>query len=110
MKVGWSLNKITNEELKELASKFETKSDFITEHKNYESVAKRRGIWDDITSHMRAGNIKWTEEKFFEYVKTNKLKTKQDLRNAKGVELRKIAYRLGVWDKFPNAKKGLNKK
>jgi superfamily II DNA or RNA helicase len=105
MKVGWSLNPITNKELKELASKFETKADFCREYRNYEGIAKRRGIWDDITKHMRAGNIKWTLDRFYDYVKKNKLKNKQDLRNAKGVELRKIAYRLGVWNDFPNAVK-----
>jgi len=108
MKVGWSLNAITNEELKELALKFETKADFGREYRNYESIAKRRGIWDDITSHMRAGNIKWTKEKFFEYVKKNKLKNKQELRSHIGINARNIAYRLGVWNEFPNAKKHLS--
>jgi superfamily II DNA or RNA helicase len=107
MKKGWSLNPITNEELKEMALQFETKADFCRVYNKYEAIAKRRGIWDDITAHMRAGNIKWTREKFFEYTKKNKLKTKRDLRNTKGVELRKIAYRLGVWNEFPNAKKGV---
>jgi len=109
MKIGWSLNTITNNELKKLASKFETKADFSREYRNYEAVAKRRGIWDDITSHMKAGNIKWDIDRFDKFVKENNLKTKQDLRDMKGVELRKIAYRLGVWNNFPNAKKGIKR-
>jgi superfamily II DNA or RNA helicase len=52
-------------------------------------------------------NIPNTIEEFNYIVKENNLITKVDLRNYKGKNLRKLANRFGVWNNFPNAKKGI---
>lgn len=52
-------------------------------------------------------NKPYSLDEFYKIVKDNNLKTKADLRNYKGVNLRKIAFNLNVWHTFPNSKKGI---
>jgi hypothetical protein len=49
----------------------------------------------------------YTKDEFYKKLKDNNLETKNDIRNFKGANLRKIALRLNLWDTFPNAKKGI---
>ena len=55
---------------------------------------------------LRGSAILNTKEEFHKIVKENNLKTKTDLRNFPGRNLRKMAMKYGIWDDFPNGKKG----
>jgi hypothetical protein len=52
MKVGFTINPTTNQELAKIAKKYNMRNDFIKNDKKHASLAMRRGIWDKITSHM----------------------------------------------------------
>lgn len=52
MKKSFMINTTTNSELAKIAKKYSLKQDFINNDKKYASLAKRRGIWDEITKHM----------------------------------------------------------
>jgi len=106
VKIAWALNTITNKELADLAKTFKTKGEFTDKHDRLLRMAKRRGIWNKISSHMVSTLKYWTLDRFNEIIKEHNLTNKQQLRTFKGANLRKVAYELNLWDTFPNAKKG----
>jgi superfamily II DNA or RNA helicase len=55
---------------------------------------------------LKGSAIRNSVEEFYQIVKDNNLKTKQDLRNFVGRNMRKMAIKYGIWDSFPNASKG----
>lgn len=95
---------------KSTALQYNKFSEFNKHEASCVNYAREYNFIDEITNHMyKVNNVGMTIKEFNSIVKANKLKNKQDLRNYKGSNLRKIAYRLNVWNNFPNAKKGIKK-
>jgi superfamily II DNA or RNA helicase len=96
------------EKCKNVALQYKKFSDFSKNEASCVGHARENGFLDEITSHMiKKNNKPMTLEEFNKIVKENNLITKQDLRTYKGSNLRTVAYRLGIWDTFPNSKKGI---
>jgi hypothetical protein len=91
---------------KKTATQYNKFSEFAKKEASCLNHARDNNFIDDITKHMiKINNVAMSLKEFNSIVKNNNLKNKQDLRNYKGSNLRKIAYRLNVWDNFPNAKR-----
>jgi predicted GIY-YIG superfamily endonuclease len=86
----------TDELLKEEALKYNAKNEFLKGNVNAYMYSSRKGILDEICSHM-SGNIKWTNELLKE--EALKYNTKNDF-NEGNVNAYSIAYRRGILDEI----------
>lgn len=100
----------TDDELRQEALKYDTKSTFIKNSSSAAQIAQRRGkdFWDDITSHMDPAITIWSDEMLRD--EALKYKTKKDFEvgNPKAYQ---VAYKRGeeFWDSITNHMEKLKK-
>lgn len=79
--LGGCKRRITKDMAIKDALNYKTKTEWSKKSPTFYSAAYRNGWFDEATSHMVSGNLKWGEKEILDIIKVNNYKTLKEFRN-----------------------------